>query len=72
MRTPIETMLDGVQWRARETEPPADDGLPWATHEGVLDIMGHRLRCYRLNTGQAVFHADDVRDFFGGELSANT
>lgn len=67
-KKPIEMMLDGVEWR--EAEPgkagTPDEEMPYATHHGVLEIAGHKLRCYRLNTGQAVFNADDVRDFFGG------
>jgi hypothetical protein len=33
-----------------------------------LPIGDARLRCYRLNTGQRVVDADDVREFFGGEF----
>jgi hypothetical protein len=69
MKSPIETMLDGVQWMAREDQPGATDGTPYATHEGVLEILGHKLRCYRLNTGQTVFNADDVNAFFGAQLA---
>jgi len=65
VKAPIDTMLDGVQWRAREGSPDTTNGLPYATHEGVLEIFGHNLRCYRLNTGQTVFDADDVHEFFG-------
>jgi hypothetical protein len=72
MKTPIEKMLDGVHWREADGPPEDDDGTPWATHEGVMDIMGHKLRCYRLNTGQAIINADDMHDFFGGELRSNT
>lgn len=74
MKTPIEMMLDGAQWKALDADQIAcdhDNGLPYATHEGVLDIMGHKLRCYRLNTGQTVFHADDMNDFFAAGLGSN-
>jgi hypothetical protein len=61
--TPIETMLETVEWTAGpETEH--GDGDLWATHSGVLDIAGISLRCYRLNNGQAVFNADDFKKFF--------
>lgn len=59
--TPIEQMLDAVPWV--ETNAPKTDGL-YATHSGVFEIMGSKLRCYRLNNGQAVFHADDFEKFF--------
>ena len=73
MKSPIEMMLDGVQWvpaGERPDGPDNHDGLPYATHEGVLDIMGHKMRCYRLNNGQAVFSADDVEAFFNDSLDA--
>ncbi|TFY97518.1 hypothetical protein [Ramlibacter rhizophilus] len=63
MATPMELMMRQVDWRETGQQPSAEN-LPYATHSGVLEIMGHRLRCYRLNTGQAVFDADDVHRFF--------
>lgn len=72
MKAPIEMMLDGVTWVATDSDTPADrhdfTGIPYTTHEGVLEIMGHRLRCCRLSNGQAVFHQDDVLAFFNAEL----
>jgi hypothetical protein len=69
MKTPIELMLDDVEWKASERSAPvdSDSGLPYATHEGVLELCGKSVRCYRLNTGQAVFNADDLDflEFFG-------
>jgi len=53
-KTPIEMMLDGVEWVAADNDGKVSDNMPYATHEGVLDLFGHKLRCYRLNTGQAV------------------
>ena len=53
-KQPLEFMLDQVEWK--EIEMPATDGdLPYATHEGVLTILGIALRVYRLNTGQRIF-----------------
>lgn len=69
MKTPIELLLDGVQWQEVSQRDDNTDGLPWVTHEGVLEIAGAKLRCYRLNTGQAIFDADDVQDYIGGMLS---
>ncbi len=72
METPMDALLNTVEWK--ETGEPedlamADDGIPWATHSGVLTIAGTQLRCYRLNTGQAIFDADDVATLFG--MSSN-
>lgn len=67
-RSPIEMVLDGVEWK--ECEPRScdtlDDDMPHATHSGVMEVMGHKLRCYRLSNGMAVFDADDVTRFLGG------
>lgn len=65
MKTPIEIMLDNVEWVKNKSDKDHENDLPWATHEGVLEIGGIRLRCYRLNTGQAIFNADDVNELFG-------
>lgn len=58
MKTPIEQLLDTVDWQEGNPEPD-DSGLPYATHKGVLELFGVKLRCYRLNDGRALFHADD-------------
>ena len=71
MKTPIEMLLDGVTWQQAERQPDIPDGLPWATHEGVLEIAGNKLRCYRLSDGRAIFNAEDIHAFFGETLSAN-
>jgi hypothetical protein len=56
--TPIDSLLESVDWQS--VEPPRETGgLPYATHEGVFELMGMKLRCYRLNTGQAIFNAED-------------
>lgn len=66
MKTPIEMMLDGVEW-VEVAAIENSDGLPHTTHEGVLEIAGHKLRCYRLSTGQAVLDADDVHALFADD-----
>jgi hypothetical protein len=56
-------MLDAVEWQATAAQPNPD-GLPYATHSGVLRIGEISLRCYRLNDGRAVFDADDIAAWF--------
>lgn len=65
MKSGIETALDTVDWLPVE-RPAAAAGELYATHAGVLEIVGIRLRCYRLNDGVAVFDADDVKAWFDG------
>lgn len=65
--TPIDAMLNAVEWKQLEGDPPADDdGLPYATHEGVLTIGNIELKCYQLNDGTRLFDAESVHCFFGG------
>ena len=67
MKTPIEMMMmDNLEWTPLGApDEGRDDGIPYATHSGVLEIAGARLRCHRLSTGQAVFDADDMAHFWG-------
>lgn len=68
VKTPIEMVFDGVEWFAIPGANPVDDGIPVATHWGVLKILDMSLRCYQLNTGQRVFDVDDINRFLrGGE-----
>lgn len=62
MKTPIEILLDGVEWVENPDENDQDE--LFATHSGVLKIAGHALRCYRLNDGQTVIDADDMNGLF--------
>lgn len=71
-KKPVDAlMMDGVDWVEGDHTPSAD-GLPYATHSGVLDVMGYKLRCYRLNDGRTILNADDVNAFFGGALSPDS
>lgn len=65
-RKPIDAVLDTVEWKATGAQPD-DSGLPYATHSGVLELFGKKLRCHRLSDGRALFDADDFLDFFNGE-----
>lgn len=58
-------ILDGLHWEP-VAQAPSPDGLPTVTHEGILEIGTHKLRCYRLDDGRAIINADDFREFFGG------
>lgn len=69
MSEPIPAFLNDVVW---ETVPPPETNsgdLPYATHSGVLELFGHKMKCFRLSTGQAVFDADDFHAFFEGMLA---
>ena len=65
----IPMFLNGVKWEAvpaneSHLQRMADGpGLPHVTHEGVFEIMGHKMKCFRLSNGQAVFEKDDFERF---------
>lgn len=72
-KTPIEMLFDGVTWTPIPEDMPQDDmpqdadSIPCATHSGIWNFMGMEIRVYRLSTGQAVIHADDMPKVLGLE-----
>lgn len=65
MASPIEILLDQAEWKEISGDrPERDDGLPWATHSGVLRIGSVPLRVYRLSNGKAIVDANDMAAFF--------
>ena len=57
------SILDRVNFT--EVPPPeAPEGLPFVTHEGIMNIAGHCLRCYRISDGRAIIDVDDFNSFF--------
>ena len=62
--TPIDKMMSMVEWVPTGQNSSESDGMPYATHSGVLDLFGTPMKCFRLNTGEAVFDADDFAQLF--------
>ena len=73
----IPMFLNGVTWEA-VGDPHAhlrdETGLPYVTHSGEFEIMGHKMKCFRLSNGQAVFEKEDFERFceawFGDSTTA--
>jgi hypothetical protein len=42
------------------------DDLPYATHEGALNVAGFEFKCYQLSTGERVIDEESIVRFFGG------
>lgn len=63
-KTPIDTIFDSVQWTP--VPPPADtsDGIPYATHKGVLQIVDLLLDVVVLNTGERLITEESLVRFF--------
>lgn len=68
MKTPMDIMLEKVDWQVVTVDATNDDGLPVVTHSGVLDFAGYSLKCYQLDDGRAIIDADDLNAFFGAML----
>lgn len=65
----VEIMIDQVV----KPVPKPDNISPntkYTTHEGIMTLGESRLRVYILNTGQRIINADDLNEFFGGDLLA--
>lgn len=61
-KTPIEIMLDRVDWKRTDAQPNKE-GLPYTTHEGILDLGGYKLRVFMLNTGERIIEKNDLENF---------
>lgn len=67
----IDQMMDRLDWTpVQGAEQERETGLPYATHTGIFMIGDIQLRCYRLNTGQAIINAEDMHHLFGLDGSA--
>jgi hypothetical protein len=66
MKSTIDMMLDGIEWKATGVVDPGD-GTLFATHEGTLTIGSDILMVYVLNDGRRVISEDSLIKFFGGE-----
>lgn len=67
MKTPIEQLLDRVEWTEINIDPdPESPGL-YATHVGLLNIAGVELPVFILNNGERVFDADAVKEWLSGD-----
>ncbi|PPC95208.1 MAG: hypothetical protein CTY33_00180 [Methylotenera sp.] len=63
--TPVEKLLESVAWEPLDNNG-AETDLPHATHSGVLEINGLKLRCYTLNDGRRIFDAEDINALLDG------
>ncbi|MCU4119335.1 hypothetical protein [Variovorax sp. N23] len=60
----IENLIDAVEFTPIQNAQASDDGLPHATHQGVLQLVpGLDLKVYRLSDGKAVIDAAGMARF---------
>jgi hypothetical protein len=61
-----EDIFEALEWEALpRPSGESDDGVPYATHRGVITIMGAELECFQLSSGQRVFSAESLERFLG-------
>lgn len=63
-KLPIEMILDQVQWAAVPEDFQIQDGLPYVTHEGILNIAGLKLNVLQLSNGHRVIPEAEMQKFF--------
>lgn len=61
----VDRIFDGVVFEPIADAVGTDDGVPFATHQGMLKLGAMDLRVYQLNTGVRVVDADDLAAFLG-------
>ena len=72
--TPIDRALDLVVWEELpipgdgNAGTPPQDGIPYATHTGVLTLAGFTLRAFRLSDGRRIFDKGDLEKALGVRL----
>jgi hypothetical protein len=59
----IESILDEIEWQALNNSA-AEDDLPYATHQGVLQFGEFKFTVYQLNDGRRVIDSKDLDEFF--------
>ena len=67
MSSPIQTLLDKVDYVPVETTP-SNDGLPHVTHEGKLKLGDIEILVYVLSTGERIIPIDEMNRIFGGDV----
>ena len=61
--TPIENEIDKVVTPIPGAKPNKD-GLPYATHSGILKLGEIELEVFILNTGQRIISKSSLDNFF--------
>lgn len=62
--TPADQLLLNVVMRPIKRLAPVRGSLPYATHEGELEIGGTVLKVFQLSDGRRVIEAESLARFF--------
>lgn len=64
MESPVEKMMREVPMKEVHWDHEPTQGLPFVTHEGVLDIGGIGIEVVQLNTGVRLITTEGIHKFF--------
>ena len=67
MSSPIEIILDAVEWKEMPDSISTGEQAPqlYATHEGIMTVGDFEFKVYQLNNGQRVIAKESMEAFFG-------
>jgi len=67
----LAALRDQVRWIPMPRADEAEPGRPYATHEGLLDLLGlGQVPVYQLNTGERVFDSETLEQLVGLDATA--
>ena len=71
MKTPMDHILDQLEWKKVQCDENSNDDIPYVTHEGIIKLpFGDeliKLKVYQLSDGNRVIDENDLNKLFGIE-----
>ncbi len=65
--TPMNRLLDQVEYKEVPRAENQENDLPYVTHEGKLTLFGKELTVYVLSNGQRIIPEESLINFFKDE-----
>jgi hypothetical protein len=66
-KTPIEAILDSLEYVPTNAQPN-EEGIPYVTHEGVLQLGEISIKVCVLNTGKRIIPEDEWKRVLGNNI----
>lgn len=66
MKSPIEKLLDELEYKPVENAAPGPGSVPYVTHEGKLQLGEVTLSVYVLNNGVRIIPEEEIKKYFPG------
>jgi hypothetical protein len=67
----LNSLFQRIRW-SEYTGPAGEGHIVQATHMGMIEVNGQKIRCYRLRDGSHIFDSDDVMKFLLSSKSSNS